>query len=344
MKTHATKKVLITGASGFVGRHLVVEALDRGYEVWAGMRRTSSMAHLPQDKIKRIDLQYDDVDALTVQLSQFAREHGAWDYVIHNAGLTKAVHSRDFFRVNAAYTLHILEALAKANCRPDKFLLMSSLSSFGAGDPKTLRPISPDDTQRPTTVYGQSKLMAENYVRAQNDFPYIILRPTGVYGPGDTDYRMEIESIRSGFDFTVGMKPQHISFIYVKDLAAAAFVALENETITDGRFFVADGDAHTDVSFARIIQEMLKKKHVIHLRIPLPVAWLVCLFSEIAGRLAGRSMTLNTDKYKILSQRNWLCDTEPFRRATGFVPAYNLRRGLEETISALDAQASVNKS
>ena len=72
---------------------------------------------------------------------------------------------------------------------------MSSLSSYGRGDEKTFRPISLDDPQLPDTDYGKSKLEAENYLRHQSYFPYVILRPTGVYGPGEKDYFMEIKSV-----------------------------------------------------------------------------------------------------------------------------------------------------
>ena len=75
----------------------------------------------------------------------------------------------------------------------------------------------------------RAKLEAENYLRHQSYFPYVILRPTGVYGPGEKDYFMEIKSVKSGFDFAVGFTPQRITFIYVKDLATVAFLALENE-------------------------------------------------------------------------------------------------------------------
>ena len=95
-------KILITGASGFIGGFLVEEALRRGYETWAGIRAGSSKAHLQDKRIHFIDLKYGDQEALTAQLSDFAREHGAWDYVIHNAGLTKTLDKRNFFRVNAS--------------------------------------------------------------------------------------------------------------------------------------------------------------------------------------------------------------------------------------------------
>ena len=195
------KKILITGASGFIGGFLVKEALNRGYETWAGVRSTSSRVNLQDERIRFIDLKYSDRESLTAQLADFVREHGPWDYVIHNAGLTKTLDKRNFYRINAQNTANLIEALAASGCKPEKFLLMSSLSSYGRGDEKTFRPISLDDPQLPDTDYGKSKLEAENYLRHQSYFPYVILRPTGVYGPGEKDYFMEIKSVKSGFDF-----------------------------------------------------------------------------------------------------------------------------------------------
>ncbi len=373
------KKILITGASGFIGGFLVKEALNRGYETWAGVRSTSSRVNLQDERIRFIDLKYSDRESLTAQLADFVREHGPWDYVIHNAGLTKTLDKRNFYRINAQNTANLIEALAASGCKPEKFLLMSSLSSYGRGDEKTFRPISLDDPQlpdtdygkskleaenylrhqsyfpyvilRPTGVYGpgekdyfmeiksvkstdygKSKLEAENYLRHQSYFPYVILRPTGVYGPGEKDYFMEIKSVKSGFDFAVGFTPQRITFIYVKDLATVAFLALENEAVRNRHYFVADGDVYTDESFARMIQEILRKKHVLHARIPMGLVHIACQGSEWIGKLLKKSMTLNTDKYIILKQRNWICDVTPLQDELGFVPAYPLRRGLEESI------------
>ena len=209
---------------------------------------------------------------------------------------------------------------------------MSSLSSYGRGDEKTFRPIHLDDPQRPDTAYGQSKLEAENYIRKQTYFPYVILRPTGVYGPGEKDYFMEIQSVKSGLDFAVGAIPQRITFIYVKDLATVAFLSLEKEKIENRHYFVADGDVYTDESFARMIQDILGKKRVLHARIPLGLVRIACHCSEWIGKLLKKSMTLNSDKYIILKQRNWICDVTPLQDDLGFIPAYPLRKGLEESI------------
>ena len=329
------KRILITGASGFIGGHLVAAALAEGYEVWAGVRRSSSLSRLPKDKIHLIDLHYTDPEALAQQVAAHAATHGRWDYVVHNAGVTKTVRPADFFEVNTEYTRRLLAALNAGGeaTRPDRFVLMSSLSAFGRGDERTFRPISADDEPRPESIYGRSKLAAEQALREQAAIPYIIMRPTGVYGPGDRDYGMEIESIRAGFDFKIGRTPQRLTFIYVKDLARAVMLALEHPAAVGRSYFVADGDVYTDDEFARLIQGLLHRRHVLHARIPLWMARVVCTVSEAIGRMTGRPATLNTDKYHILRQRNWICDVSPLRDELGFTPQYNLRRGLEEIIA-----------
>jgi nucleoside-diphosphate-sugar epimerase len=324
--------ILITGASGFIGGFLVKEALRRGYEVWAGIRSESNRDNLQDEHIHLVDLAYNDKDTLTTQIKRVAPP-GGWDYIIHNAGVTKTNNKENFFRVNAGYTKQLIEALAAADCIPKKFILMSSLSSFGKGDEKTFRPIRLTDPQMPETAYGKSKLQAELYLRLQTHFPYVILRPTGVYGPGEKDYFLEIKTIQSGFDFAIGFTPPRITFIYVKDLARIAFEIIENEKIVNKEYFVADGDVYTDVKFARLIQKILGKKHVFHARIPAGLVHIACTASEWIGRASGKSMTLNTDKYIILKQRNWICDVKPLQDDLRFTPEYSLQKGLEESIA-----------
>lgn len=84
------------GARCFIGGFLVKEALNRGYETWAGVRSTSSRVNLQDERIRFIDLKYSDRESLTAQLADFVREHGPWDYVIHNAGLTRRLIKETF--------------------------------------------------------------------------------------------------------------------------------------------------------------------------------------------------------------------------------------------------------
>ena len=326
------KRILITGASGFIGGFLVKEALQRGYDVWAGVRQGSSREHLKDERIHLICLSYHDPYALTKQIREVGSAVGAWHYVIHNAGVTKTLSISAFYTVNALYTQTLIKSLSEAGCRPDKFLLMSSLGSYGPVNETSLMPIRTEDEQKPDSHYGKSKLQAETFIKEQTFCDYVIFCPTGVYGPGDKDYLMELKSIQSGFDLKMGLKPQRMMFIYVKDLAAAAFLALENPSVRNRSYFVSDGDVYTDREFADIVKELLGKRFVISLRVPLWLGYMACFCSEWVGKIFRQAMTLNTDKYRILRQRNWVCEIGQSSSDLGCTPQYTLRKGLAETI------------
>lgn len=174
--------------------------------------------------------------------------------------------------------------------------------------------------------------MAEKYVKGQQAFPYVILRPTGVYGPADEDYMQEFKCIQAGYDFAIGKTPQQLTFIYALDLVRVALDAMEKETIRNKEYIVADGDVHTDMEFAALIEKVEQRKKVYHFRIPLLLVYVVCVVSEWLGKLFHKSMTLNTDKYQILKQRNWICDITPLQQDLDFKAQYPLKRGLEEVI------------
>jgi len=326
-----TKRILITGASGFIGSFLVEKALNKNYEVWAGIRQTSSHKYLKDERIRFIDLGFGNKEKLTEQLRKFSVEHGRFDYIIHNAGVTKCLDPKDFDRINFQYTANFVDALKEAGIVPDKFILMSSLSAFGLGDEKNYTPIKLTDTPNPNTAYGRSKLKAEQYIQSVKDFPYIILRPTGVYGPREKDYFLMIKTVRSGLDVGAGFRPQHLTFIYVKDLVDAAFLGLESE-IKDRAYFVADGDVYTDKEYTGLVKESIDKKHVISLKVPLWLLKGISVIAEGISKLTKKPSTLNRDKYKIMKQRNWECDITPLVNDLGFSPQYNLRKGLEESV------------
>lgn len=324
------KKIIITGASGFIGSFLVEKALGAGFQTWAGVRKSSNLEYLQDNNILFIDLDFGNKPKLVQQLRDFKQTFGSIDYLIHNAGLTKCLDPKDFDRVNYQYTVNLVEALQEADCVPQKFVLMSSLSAFGVGDEKGHTPIRLTDSPRPNTVYGMSKLKAEQYLQSTTNFPYIILRPTGVYGPREKDYFLMLKTVKSGLDIGAGFKSQHLTFIYVKDLVDAAFLALES-TLVNRSYFVADGDVHTDKAYTALVKKVLGKKHVLSLKIPLWLLRLVSITAESISKLTGKPSTLNRDKYKIMKQRNWACDIQPLIDDLHFAPQYNLERGLTES-------------
>jgi len=309
-------KVLITGASGFIGSFLVEEALNRGMQVWAGIRTSSNRQYLQDKRINFINLDFDDKEKLRQTLSKFAAEHEKWDYIIHNAGLTKSLNPDDFKTVNYEYTRNFVCALQQTNLTPAKFLLMSSLSAAPA----------------PDTQYGKSKLLAEDFLKTVNDFPYLIFRPTGVYGPRDKDYFLMLKTILSGFDFAAGFEKQKLTFIYVKDLARAAFLALES-AFSRKTYNIADGDVYSDSEYTEIARKALGRKQIVRIRIPLFVLKAVCLVSQLIGTIRKQAPTLNLDKYKILRRRDWTCDTREIKNDLNFSADYRLKEGIEECVN-----------
>jgi nucleoside-diphosphate-sugar epimerase len=326
------KSILITGAGGFIGGFLVEEALKRGYDTWAAVRSTTNRDFLQDERIHFIELDYDDQDRLEDTLRDHAGEWGRWDDIVHNLGVTKSTNYLDFERVNYGYLRALVDALTNTELTPDVFLMMSSLSVMGPGDETTYRPISPTDVPMPNTFYGVSKLKAETYLQSVEGFPYTIFRCTGVYGPHERDYFLMIKSIKRGFDFSVGFDKQLLTFIYVKDLVVGVMDALEKGPLHKA-YFISEDRAYTQQEFRKIVCEELGKKFVIPITCPLWVVKQVCAIAEWIGKATLKASTLNRDKFKILKQRNWRCDTSDAQRDFNFRPRYSLREGIREAIA-----------
>lgn len=334
----SSKRILITGATGFIGGHLVRAAQGAGLEVWIAVREATDPKKVAALGVKTVAMNYADEEAMLRQIETHSPEgEPAWHYVIHNAGITKAKDPKEFDEVNAEHTRRLASALSRSQGGIERFVLMSSLSTYGdaVGD----RPIAVGDEQRPHTAYGASKLLAEQYVQASG-LPYTILLPTGVYGPGDKDYLMAIQSIAGGLNFMSGRSSQTLTFVYGEDLARAALFVLTAEQALGQSYIISDGATYTDEEFGRLTQHLLGRKRCLHLRSPLWLLWLICQGGSLWTKLTGRTTPLNRDKYPILSQRSWRCDASPLF-ALGFRPLYPLEEGLRQTISAAQAEGLV---
>lgn len=326
------KKILITGASGFIGSTAVDKALELGFETWSGIRASSSRQYLQDERIHFIDLPYHDKKRLKAAIRVFVDKNGRFDYIVHIAGATKVLHKEDFYRVNYEQTKHFVEVLIEENATPDTFVLMSSLSALGVGDETGYTPIGASHVPNPNTVYGRSKLKAEEYLKSLDNFPYLILRPTGVYGPRDKDYVILMKAVKRGLNVGVGFKKQLLSFIYSEDLVNVIFMLLE-KGITREEFVVSDGDCYTDSEFNAIVQEALQRKRVFRLKIPLFLVRPAAYLSEKIAAFFGKATAFNSDKYHIMKQRNWDCDISPLHEAIGFKPKYQLREGVAKTVA-----------
>ena len=326
------ESILITGASGFIGSFIVQEALKRRFGVWAGIRASSSKKYLKERKIHFLELDFAHPNELRAQLSGHKGTYNKFDYIVHCAGVTKCADKNDFDRVNYLQTKYFVDTLRELNMILKQFIYISTLSVFGPIREKDYTPIREEDTPAPNTAYGLSKLKAELYIQSLPGFPYVIYRPTGVYGPREADYFLMAKSIRQHTDFSVGYKRQDLTFVYVKDIVQAIFLGIEKE-VSRRAYFLADGKVYKSRAFSDLIQKELGSPFVIHIKCPLIVLKVVSLLAEFIATRSGKSSTLNSDKYKIMKQRNWQCDITPAVKELGYAPEYDLEKGVKETIA-----------
>ena len=333
-----TKKpaILITGASGFIGSFIVEEALRKGMDVWAAVRKSTNRKYLKDERIHFIELNLSSEKQLTEALSTVH-----FDYIVHAAGATKCLNAEDFFRINTEGTKNLVRAVqatqplftANAGEKP-RFVYVSSLSIFGPiREQRPYTEILDTDTPQPNTAYGKSKLEAEEWLKQQESLPYVVLRPTGVYGPRETDYFIMAKSIKQHSDFAVGYTPQDITFVYVKDVVQAVFRSMEHAECWHKAYFLSDGEVYNSRTFSDLIQKELGVKFLLRITAPVWVLRIVTAIGDKWGHITGKLSALNNDKYNILRQRNWRCDITPARRDFGFTPEYQLERGVKEAIA-----------
>jgi UDP-glucose 4-epimerase len=321
------KNILITGASGFIGSYLVDAALKKNYRTVAGIRSTSSKKYLTNPDIHFLDMDFNSEKSLDLAIQTFVSNFGKIDFVIHNAGVTRAKKNEDYDRVNFENTQRLVNALQRNQQVPEKFVLISSLAAYGPAE-NDVSVISSQE-KKPLTAYGRSKLKAESVLFNTTNFPFVIINPTAVYGPKDKDVFFLIQSIHKGFEVYIGHKKQLLSFVHVEDLCAAIFIAMES-TALNQQFLVSDLQVYTSAEFNQQIKSILNKKT---LSIVMPV-WLVKSIASVAetiGKLTGNVQILNQERLKEFVAPDWSVNSSDIV-ALGYQPKYNLEAGLTQTI------------
>ncbi len=337
-----SKKVLIVGAGGFIGGFIATESLNRGYETWLAVRESTSRCYLTDERLNFVELDYDNPESVATSLTSALPNGERWDYIIYNLGATKCANFADFNRINYLYLRTFVNILVEKNLVPERFLFMSSLSALGMGDEKNYTPITSKTMPNPNTRYGLSKIKAETYLESIPDFPYIIFRPTGVYGPHEKDYLMMIKSIDSHWDFSVGYRKQLLTFIYVNDLVNAMFDAIQAGVVKK-KYIISEDAVYTQAEFRKIVAEELGGKWVIPVKLPLWIVYVASFVAEKWGMLKMQPSTLNRDKFKIMKQRNWSCDVSDAKRDFNFNPLFSLRDGIKETVKAYLEEKQLKK-
>lgn len=315
---------VITGSTGFIGRHLVDALLEQGAEVRA-LARPETPRGLRDPR-----LGYWEADLLD---DRSVRESPIWTgatHVFHLAGMTKARTLDQFRGGNVFPTANVLAALAGRGGRPPRVVLVSSQAAAGPASAAEA-PVREGDRPVPIEAYGRSKLQAEQaVVRYRDSLPVTIVRPSSVYGPGDRDFLNVFRQERRRVALRVVPRDHVLSLVHVRDLVRALVLAATSPVAIGRTYFVAD---EAPVSWGELydaIDEVVGN-HPISIRVPLPMLRLVARGGDLVSAVTGRPLIANRNKAALARPRWWVCDASRAREDLGWRAEVPLLDGLRET-------------
>lgn len=332
MNNKVSQPVLVTGASGFIGRHLVRRLVELGYQVSCLVRATSHI-----DELRSAGAQLITGDITDRGSIGRAIEASNADIVFHLAGLTKAIRTDDFQRVNAGGVESVADACADSINKP-VLVVVSSLAAAGPCTAGKQRVESAVAT--PVSAYGRSKLAGEQAAaRYAGVVPISIVRPPIVFGDGDRSMLEIFRPIaRWGIHTVPGRGERRLSLIHVADLVEGLLLVAEkgerlhqNGSQGQGIYFMAADDYPRYVELGQVIATALGKKRATVVHLPEPLVKLAGLCGDAMTWIRQRPAWLNSDKMAEALAGSWMCSSEKANTQLGWYPATALAERLHET-------------
>ncbi|MCK5012426.1 MAG: NAD(P)-dependent oxidoreductase [Candidatus Omnitrophica bacterium] len=311
-------KVLITGATGYIGKYLIQTLRKKDYEVYCLVRPTSNITHLQGQEIKFVYGDLTNTSSLFEAVSEM-------DYIYHLAIAKNPRRISAYYQVNHIGTENLIKACAEHNPHIKKFIYVSSLAA--AGFSPDGKPLKESDPPHPVTHYGKSKLKGEEAVLNYKDrLPIVILRPPTVYGPGNMflDYLINI--------ITKGLKPSwkgYTSLCYIDDFINGLILISENKKSESNIYFISDGKTYSWKEIIDIITRLLNRK-TMPLYIPHS---LIVLASYVIPYLASAiKKPFFGNKLIELRHLYWISDNSRIKWEFNFQSQFTLEDGLGLTL------------
>ncbi|HEU4333912.1 MAG TPA: NAD-dependent epimerase/dehydratase family protein [Candidatus Eisenbacteria bacterium] len=314
---------VVTGASGFVGSHVVDELLRRGARVRCLLRSSSSRRWLEGKPVELVFVSLDDAPALEAAVA------GA-TWIVHAAGLTSARSAAEFHAVNVGGTERMLRAALAAGPELRRFLYVSSLAA--AGPSRDGMPVTEAHPPRPVSAYGESKLRGEELVHQLRDrLPVCSVRPPAVYGPRDEATLKVFRALRWH------VRPElrahgRFSMIYVEDLARAIALVLEDERALGEIFFASEPDV-CDYERLGVEAQAAMGSWAVPLRLP---GWLLtagAMAGEAWGAITRTPPFLSRAKLQEIGAGDWICSSAKIRSRLGWAPSVPMEEGLKRSVA-----------
>ena len=320
------KKVLLTGATGFLGSHLAESLITSGYAVRALVRNphTSSL-----NQQANLEIAIGDI----CQPNTLTKAVIGIDYVIHCAGAVKAYHSDLFYQVNTQGTRYLLEAVLKASHPIKRFVHLSSLAAAGphVGD----EPQRLIDQSIPVSHYGRSKLEAEKIIYQQyvQKMPITIIRPPAIYGPGDQECLAFFKLVQWHLWPSFLSKNKRVSLIYVQDAADAILCAMQNDQNSGNSYFIDDGHKYLIHDLIEVLKQTMQVKRVFNVRIPLLLLSWISSISEKYAKAVKKPTMISKDKLSELMQQDWTCNSQLANQQLGWHANTDWKAGVLKTLT-----------
>ena len=311
-------KILITGASGFIGSRLGDHLLASGCDVVA-LRRPGSP---PAKAGRSVEADYADVGALERMIADERP-----DYVLHVAGVTKGVTYEDFQLGNVMPTRNVLGALREKHPNVRRFVMVSSLAAHGPS--ATSAPQREENPPHPVEHYGKSTLEAEQVVEDEaGDVRWTILRPSGVYGPGDVDYFNLFKIAKHGWNVFFGNRDRVMSIIYVDDCVRGILEGAGHEASVNKGYFLTSDDPVTWGEFqAEVVRVVGRRARTLDL--PEAFVTIASFGGDLATRIEKKPWMMYLQKANLSAQQAWTCVGDAARRDFGFSAEVGLADGVE---------------
>lgn len=320
-----TQKIIsvVTGASGFVGSHMVDLLLSRGHHVKCIVRKSSSLRWLEGKPVEIFDSGLFDMESLKNILKDA-------DYLFHIAGVVKAKTEEGYIKGNVETTENLLDVIAEVNPVIKRAVIVSSQTACGPSFGS--KPCDENTKPHPITTYGRSKLAQEELSKKYMDrFPVTIIRPPAVYGERDTEIYLILKTFKQGLMTLVGFDKKQVSLIHVEDLVNGIYLAAVTEKAAGQTYFISSEVFYDWLQVSGIIAEAMGRK-ALNVRIPHPIVYLVAAIAQFFAMFSKQPATFNLEKARDFVQKDWTCDVSKAVRELGFRQNISIQEGMKRTI------------
>jgi len=316
-------KVLVTGSTGFIGGHLVDKLLSKGLKVRCLVREESNIKNLKKKDVELSYADYSDINSLKKSLNGI-------DTVFHLGAILNGDDWEVLLNVNTKGTENLIKAYSELMQRQKRFVFISSIAASGPALGNKLK--NEDEADTPVSLYGKSKLMAEEAVKEfSGKVNFVILRPPNVYGPNQKEMFTLIKVIRKRILPLLGGRKSFSTFSYVDDVVDAIVLAGDSPKALGKTYFISDNSIH---SWRKTAIEIAKLLNVYPFVLPVSdrILFIIAWKLNILSKVFKFDLPFSPEDIKSIRKNNWIFDGSKLMKELNFRPKISLQEGLKLTI------------